>query len=72
LAFLAKNQQLSNAIPMGKQQTPPLKQPIFIQLVRSSTNPIQTANDYNNDSKFESGNTAVGLELMEQLCYKTV
>jgi len=31
LAFLAKNQQLSNVMPMGKQQMPPLEQPILLR-----------------------------------------
>ena len=31
--FLAKNQQLSDLMPMGKQQTPPLEQPIFVHLL---------------------------------------
>jgi len=31
LQFLAKNQQLSNAMLMGKQQTPPLEQPILFR-----------------------------------------
>jgi len=53
LPLFAKNQQLSNAMPMGKQQTPPLEQPI---LFRSSTNPIQTRNgQHNNGHKFGSG-----------------
>jgi len=32
LAFSAENQQLSDAMPMGKQQMPPLKQLIFFTL----------------------------------------
>jgi len=31
LQFLAKNQQLSNVMLMGKQQRPPLKQPILFR-----------------------------------------
>jgi len=31
LQFLAKNQQLSNVMLMGKQQTPPLEQPILFR-----------------------------------------
>jgi len=56
LTFLAQNQQLSNAMPMAKQQTPPLEQQIFIQLVQSSTNPIQKQQmaSCNNDDKFKS------------------
>jgi len=79
LPLLGKNQQSSNAMPppilaknMGKQQTPPLEQPIFIQLVRFSTNPIQTANGYNNDDRSKCGTTAAGLELFEQMCFGTV
>jgi len=45
----------------GKQQTSPLEQPIFVQLVRLSTNPIQTANSYRNGAGFKGGRTGASV-----------
>ena len=47
--FSAKKEQLSNAMFVGMQQMPPLEQPILIQLVLSSTNPIQAVRSNSGD-----------------------
>jgi len=74
--------------PWESSRCPHSSNPIFIQLVSSSTNPIQTANNHHNnthnDDKFEADETgatevwhqvknhAVGLEFIEQMCFGTV
>jgi len=57
LAFLDECQQLSDVMSMGKQQTPPPKQSIFFDNSACPVinKPNQTANGYNNDKKFKSG-----------------
>jgi len=78
LQFLAKNQQLSNVMLMGKQQTPPLEQPILFrwfghQQTQSKLAMASTTMITQKPMKLEQvwhqvKITTVGLELMEQMC----
>jgi len=67
----------------GKAADTPTRATCFMQALRWSTNPIQAAcGQHNNDNKFRRGQSGskcgtrqkkvVGLELMEQMCPKTV
>jgi len=78
LTFLAKNQQLSNAMPMGKQQMSPLEQPIlFRSFGRQQTQSKQPIASTTMITSLEGGemgasvapgkNTTAGLELMASL-----
>jgi len=74
LQFLAKNQQLSNVMLMGKQQTPPLEQPILFrsfgrQQTQSKPAMASTTVITQKRMKWEqvwhqAKNTTAGLELM--------
>ena len=61
--FLAKKEELFGDVPMGKQQTPSLEQPIFIQFVRSLTNLIQTADSCHHCDRFEADETEPSVTL---------
>jgi len=77
LTFLAKNQQPSDAMPMGKQQTPPLEQPIsFRTFQRQQTQSQQPMTSSTRIRKQEQvwhqfKKTSVGLEFVERMCQLT-